>query len=101
MLYFLRVNKGYISCLDARDGKVHYNSQKLEGVGDVYASLIGAQNRIYVVGINGTMYVIKHGPTFEVLAQNKLDDNFEASPVIIDNNLYLRGFKYLYCIASK
>ena len=44
--------------------------------------------------------VIKHGPQFEVLAQNVLDDGFDASPAIVGDEIYLRGRKYLYCIAS-
>jgi len=100
MFYMLKSNKGYLTCLDAGDGKVYYSSEKLEGIGDVFASPVGAQNRIYIIGRKGTTYVIKHGPKLEVLAQNELDDNFEASPAIIDNNLYLRGYKYLYCIAK-
>jgi hypothetical protein len=47
------------------------------------------------------MYVIKHGPVFEVLAKNKLDDNFNASPAIVGSTLYLRGYKNLYCIEEK
>jgi len=29
-----------------------------------------------------------------------LDDKFDASPVIVDGELYLRGWKHLYCIAE-
>jgi hypothetical protein len=47
------------------------------------------------------MYVIKHGPVFEVLAKNKLDDNFSASPAIVGSALYLRGYKNLYCVEKK
>ncbi len=97
-LYFLRSNNGILSCFDAETGDEHYSGQRLEGMGNVFASPVGAQNRIYVVGQKGTMYVIKHGPAFEVLAKNKLDDNFNASPAIVDNTLYLRGYKNLYCI---
>ena len=45
--------------------------------------------------------VIKHGPVFKALAKNKLDDNFSASPAIVGNTLYLRGYKNLYCIEEK
>ena len=101
LLYMLRGNNGDLTCLDATNGKVHYSTEKLEGTGNVFASLIGVQNRIYVTGKNGTFYVIKAGPKFEVLAKNELDDNFEASPAIIEKNLYLRGYKYLYCIGQE
>jgi len=100
LLYMLRGNNGDLTCLDTRDGKVHYSKEKLEGTGNVFSSLVAAQNRIYVTGKNGTIYVIKAGTKFEILSKNEIDDNFEASPAIIGNNLYLRGYKHLYCIAQ-
>ena len=57
--------------------------------------------KIYITNRNGKTQVIKHGAQFEILATNKLDDSFSASPVIVDNELYLRGDKYLYCITEK
>jgi len=39
--------------------------------------------------------------TFEVLAINKLDDGFDASPAIVGDELYLKGNKSLYCIAKR
>jgi hypothetical protein len=44
--------------------------------------------------------VFRAGPTFELLAQNKLDDGFDASPVAVDDELYLRGSAHLYCLAE-
>jgi len=44
--------------------------------------------------------VIKAGPVFEVLAKNMLDDGFDASPALVDNEMFLRGYKYLYAIAA-
>ena len=99
-LYFLSVNNGILSCLDARDGKVYYTKERLEGMGNLFTSLVGLKDRIYILGGSGLTHVIKTGPKFEILAKNKLDDHFHASPAIIGNNLYLRGFKYLYCISS-
>jgi outer membrane protein assembly factor BamB len=100
-LYFLKVNNGYLTCLDATDGKNYYSSQKLEGIQNIFTSLVGVKDRIYISGADGTVCVVKQGSDFEVLSQNKLEDNFHASPVIIGDNLYLRGFKYLYCISEK
>jgi len=44
--------------------------------------------------------VIKHGPVYEVPAKNTLDDGFDASPVLVDSEIYLRGFRYLYAIGK-
>ena len=100
-LYFLKHNQGILSCFNVETGEAYYSPQRLDGIEGVYASPVGAQNRVYLTGRNGTTLVIKRGPTFEVLlAENPLDDGFDASPAIVDNEIYLRGRKYLYCIAQ-
>jgi outer membrane protein assembly factor BamB len=45
--------------------------------------------------------VLKNADTFEVLATNKLDDVFDATPAIVGDELYLRGSRNLYCIARQ
>lgn len=97
-LYFLKANNGTISCLDAKDGKVNYINEKLKGIVNIYSSPTGAGAHIYIAA-EGVVDVIKAGPSFALLSSNKLDDTFHASPVVISNDLYLRGFKYLYCIS--
>ena len=44
--------------------------------------------------------MIKPGATFEMLRTNTLDDHFDASPALVDREMYLRGAKYLYCLAQ-
>jgi len=97
-LYFLRSNKGSLSCVDASTGDVHYQSTQLEGISSIYASPVGAAERVYMVGRNGSTTVIRRGTTFEVLASNNLDDEFDASPAIVGKDLYLRGLRFLYCL---
>jgi outer membrane protein assembly factor BamB len=101
LLYFLKVNKGILTCVDAATGKPHYGgSRELEGIRMIYASPVGAARRVYVTGRDGLTLVIRHGPTFEILARNKLDDQFSASAALVGKELYLRGHTSLYCIAS-
>ncbi|MCH7870939.1 MAG: hypothetical protein IID33_04490 [Planctomycetes bacterium] len=57
-------------------------------------------NRVYIVDRNGTTVVIKRGGEFELLARNRLDDSFSASPAVVGKELYLRGERNLYCIAE-
>ncbi len=100
-LYFLKINNGYLSCLDAKDGKEYYTNQKLTGIQNIFTSPVGVNDRIYIAGTNGTFCVVKQGEEFELLSQNTLDDSFYASPVIVGNSLYLRGVKYLYCVSRE
>jgi outer membrane protein assembly factor BamB len=102
ILYFLKSNNALISAFDAKTGKPHYQAQRIEALpGNVFASPVGAAGRVYVVGQEGTTVVLKHGPALEPIATNKLDDRFDASPAMAERELYLRGYKSLYCIAAK
>ena len=99
-LYFLQENRAVLSCLDAKSGQAHYAKERLEGLGDVFSSLVGASGRVYVVGRDGKMVVIQAGAEFKILAVNSLDDSFSASPAIVGKEIYLRGYEHLYCIAA-
>jgi outer membrane protein assembly factor BamB len=99
-LYFLKANNGYLTCLDAGDGTPYYSNQKVEGINEIFTSPLGVRDRLYIIGTSGTGVVVKHGEQFEVLAQNQLNDRFFASPVVVENELYLRGEKFLYCISE-
>jgi len=99
-LYFLKHNKAILSCFDARSGQPHYQRQRLDALQGVYASLVAADGRVYVVGRNGVTAVLRDGPELEVLATNELDDSFDASPAIAGDELFLRGRKALYCLGD-
>ena len=100
LYYMLRGNNASLSCLNAEDGTVLYTKQKLEGGGNIYASMVGVKDRFYIPCENGTVFVMKHGPEFKILAQNTLDDEFIASPAIIGDEMYVRGRKFLYCLSE-
>lgn len=101
ILYFHKVNRGNLTALNAENGEVYFSSEKLEETNGVYASPIAVKNRIYIVGRNGVTYVLKEGKTLKIININKLDDRIDASPVVVGKDLYLRGFKSLYCITKK
>lgn len=98
-LYFIKVNNGFLTCLDAKTGNVVYSNQKLEGISNIFSSPGGANNRIYIASRNQVL-VIRAGAQFELLANNPLNDDFHASPVFVGNDLILRGFSSLYCFSE-
>ena len=99
-IYVFSVNDEIVSCYNADTGRSNFVKQKLEEMKGVYASPVGAAERIYCVGRNGVTYVLKASDELEVLAVNKLDDPIDCSPVIAGSELYLKGKKHLYCIAE-
>jgi outer membrane protein assembly factor BamB len=101
-LYFLSGNAALLSCFDATTGQAVVEGQRIDDVEGVYASPVGAGGKVYLVGRNGVSAVLRHGgETLDVLATNRLDDRFDASPAIAGNELFLRGREHLYCIAEK
>jgi len=100
-LYCLHGNSPKLSCVDAKTGEIHYSREALGEVKGVYASPVGVKDRIYVAGRNGVVAVVKPGPVFEVVANNILEDSFDASPAIVGNDLILRGIENLYCISKE
>jgi outer membrane protein assembly factor BamB len=89
--YILKTNNGLLSAFDSKTGTPHYQVQRLEKAPNVFASPVAAAGRVYVVGRDGTTVVLKHGPTLDVVAENTLDDGFDASPALVDRDIYLRG----------
>jgi outer membrane protein assembly factor BamB len=100
-LYFFANNNGMISILDKPTGKPLVDAERIESLPGVYSSPVAANGRVYLVGRNGTVVVLKSSDKLEVLATNKLDEAFDASPALAGGDLILRGHEYLYCIGEK
>ena len=99
-LYFLRHYQGILSRVNAQTGQEQHGPFRLGGIRNVYASPVGAANRIYITDRNGTTMVISHDDQPRVLASNRLNESFNASAAIVGRELYLRGQRSLYCIAE-
>jgi len=99
-LYFTKTNDGILSSFNARTGEKYFGPVRLESVPNIYASPVGAANRVYIAGRDGATMVIEHGPEFKVLAINELDDGFDASPAVVGREIYLRGKRHLYRISE-
>ncbi|MDZ4689048.1 MAG: PQQ-binding-like beta-propeller repeat protein [Planctomycetaceae bacterium] len=101
LLYFNKVNNGVLTVLDAKTGKPVLEATRLQGISNVYASPVGAADRVYFTSRDGTTVVLKRGTTLELLATNKLDDLVDASPALVGNQIFLRGQKHLYCFENQ
>ncbi|HEY2826703.1 MAG TPA: PQQ-binding-like beta-propeller repeat protein [Pirellulales bacterium] len=100
-LFCFKSNKAIISCFDAATGNHLFGPERLDGIQDAYASPVGADGHVYLVGRNGTTVVINNADKLDVIATNKLDEGIDASPAIVGNELFLRGKNHLYNISEK
>ncbi len=99
-LYFFKSNNPILTVLNAETGEAIYGPQRVEGLTNVYASPVAAAGRIYLLGRKGGTVVLEDSDSYEVLATNRLDDDFDASPVIAGDEIFLRGRNALYCIGE-
>jgi len=100
-IYYLRHYLGVLSRLTAKTGEEPLGPFRLDGIREAYASPVAANGRIYVVDRGGLTVVISHSDKPALLAANRLDDTFNASPAIVGRELFLRGEKWLFCISEQ
>ena len=99
-LCFVKHLQGVFTCVDAATGATRYGPARLPGIRSVFASPAGAAGRIYIPSRDGVTQVMRNGDGFEVLASNRLEESFSASPAIVGDELFLRGERHLYSIAA-
>jgi outer membrane protein assembly factor BamB len=96
-LLYTAADEAFVTCVDAATGQAVWS----EAIGGKYeASPVYADGRLYFFSQQGTTTVLKPGRKFEVLATNKLEGNFMASPAVSGKALYLRSRTHLYRIES-
>jgi hypothetical protein len=101
-LYHIRHNQNILVRLAPATGEFRGEPLRLDGIRDhIFSSPVGAAGRIYITGRDGKTVVLRHDQENTTLAVNHLDDSFSASAALVDKELYLRGEKFLYCIAEK
>ncbi len=100
-LYFLTHYQGILSRVDAVSGDDKPGAIRLGSMGNIYASPVAGGGRVYVTDLDGKTIVMSHNDQPKVLATNILDEEFAASAAIVGRELFLRGKKYLYCIAQE
>jgi outer membrane protein assembly factor BamB len=89
---------GVASCLDAADGTVIWSTRL---PGEYWSSPLYAEGLIYCFSQQGQVPVFKAADEFELVADNKLDVGFIASPAIAGKALILRSKTHLYRIERK
>ncbi|MCA9211941.1 MAG: PQQ-binding-like beta-propeller repeat protein [Planctomycetales bacterium] len=99
-IYFHKGKSGMLTCVDAATGKQHYGATRIPDFGNVYASPIAAGGHVYLTDRTGTTVVLKDSSDFEIVATNSVGETVDATPAPVDNELFIRGEKHLFCISG-
>jgi outer membrane protein assembly factor BamB len=99
-LLYLLSDRGIITCLEAKTGKIVYEGGRVPIPATFTASPVAFDGKILLISEDGDTFVIKAGPKHEVIATNSIREPVYASPAISDGMIFIRGEKNLYCIAN-
>lgn len=97
-LYYYKAKTGLLTCVEAATGKPFYNTARIRGLEYIYASPVAAGGHLYLTDRSGTTVVIKDAEKLEVVATNSVGETVDATPAPVDNQLFIRGAKHLFCI---
>ncbi len=98
-LYSCHVD-GILSCYEARTGKQLYKERLGTGGAGFTASPVASQGRIYFTSEQGSVFVIKPGPEFVVLATNSLKEVCMATPAISEQTIFFRTQGHVLALGS-
>lgn len=97
---YLCSDRGTVTCHRAEDGEKIWEHELPRGRYAISASPVLADGLLYVARENATVYVLKVGDKPEVVAANSLREYTYASPVLVDQQLYLRTTDFLFRIGA-
>jgi hypothetical protein len=98
--YYSLLDRGYLECYNALTGELVYERTKItpKGRATFTSSPWGYNGKIFCLSEQGTTYVVKTGPEFELLHENELGEMCVASPAIVGDRLIIRTMSKLYSI---
>ena len=91
---------GILSQYHAKTGEQTFRARLGSG-GSFAASPVAAGGKLYFASEDGDVFVVKAGPTFELLARNTIGEVVMATPAIVGNMLIIRGQQHVFGIAQK
>jgi len=95
---YVMTDRGILTCLEAKTGKVIYEGARLPIPATFTASPVACEGKLLLTSEDGDTFVVKAGPQHEVLATNSIEEPVFASPAIANGMIFIRGEKNLYCI---
>jgi outer membrane protein assembly factor BamB len=99
-LYSCHVD-GILSCFEARTGKQMYKERLGTGSDGYTASPVAAEGKIYFTSEQGSVFVVRPGAEFSVLATNHMGEVCMATPAISGDTLFFRTQAHVVAIGGR
>ena len=96
-LVFLWYDKGFVSCIDAPTGKVHYTERLRSGFS---GSPVRVGDKVYCIAEDGTVFVIAASEEYKLLGTVSLGEDSRSTPAVADGTIYLRTNSKLFSLGG-
>jgi outer membrane protein assembly factor BamB len=98
---YLVKDGGIVSSFDAKTGQPNYQQERIDAIGNYYASPVAADGRVYFASLNGRVTVLAAGGEMpKVLHRADFGERISATPALVENVLYLRTATAMYAFGK-
>jgi outer membrane protein assembly factor BamB len=97
---YLMTDAGILTCLDVDTGQLVYEGGRVPVPATFTASPVSFGDVILLTSEDGDTFMIKAGPTFEVIRTNSVGEPVFASPALAHGMIYIRGEQHLFAIGG-
>jgi outer membrane protein assembly factor BamB len=96
-LLFIADYSGYVYCLDARTGKLHWRHDMQA---HIWGSCFVVDGKVYIGDEDGDVFVFAVSPEKKVLGEMNLAAAVYGTPVVANGTLYVNSQTHLYAVAE-
>jgi len=97
---YLLTDNGIVTCIDPKSGEVKYEGGRAPTPSRFMASPVAFAGYVAMTSEDGDTFMLKAGPTHEIVRTNSVDEPVFSSPAISNGRIYIRGEKHLFAIGS-
>jgi outer membrane protein assembly factor BamB len=99
-VYLVR-DGGMVSSFDAKTGQPYYQQERVDAIGNYYASPVAADGHIYLISLNGRVTVLAAGgESPKVLHHADFGERISSTPALVRKTLYLRTASSMFAFAE-
>ena len=97
---YLLTDNGIVTCLDPKTGEIKYEGGRVPVPSRFMGSPVAFGGYVAMTSEDGDTFMLKAGPTHQIVRTNSVDEPVFASPAISNGRIYIRGDKHLFAIGG-
>lgn len=100
LVYIVKFN-GILNVYDAKSGEKKFMERLAGGTSAFTASPVASDGKVYLANEDGQVFVLKAGPTYQLLALNDMGAGVLATPAISEGRLLFRTQREIVAIGLR